>query len=238
MAGATCTPSAPDTSPPRETGCGAVLEAPCRRQTGFPTIASPRRQRCSHSRQEFESSLQGRHRDAIRETSTNCAMACACSALAAPSAPAQPLVPVDAHPLANTQLRPIEVDETGLPATGLNEQVIGIPADASGKVLLETTSHNEGTRVFSPYAPKARVKLPCQSLHASCRRPPEILISARTPGAASVPYAIVARAPCEVPATTIFCASTWGCFDMKSTVEAISAAWPMPLRSTSQPCPS
>jgi len=70
---------------------------------------------------------------------TNCAMACACLALVAPSAPAHPLVEVDAHPLANTQVRPIAVDEPNLPSTGLNEQVIGIPADTYGKVLLETT---------------------------------------------------------------------------------------------------
>ena len=70
---------------------------------------------------------------------TNCAMACACLALVVPSAPAHPPVEVDAHSPANTQVRPIAVNETSLPATGLNEQVIGIPADTYGKVLLETT---------------------------------------------------------------------------------------------------
>jgi dienelactone hydrolase len=70
---------------------------------------------------------------------TICAMACACSAFVAPSAPARPLVEVDARPLASPQVRPIALDETYLPATRLNEQVIGIPADATGKVLLETT---------------------------------------------------------------------------------------------------
>ena len=60
----------------------------------------------------------------------------------------------------------------------------------SGAVQTESLSpyiHSDGTLVFSPYAPNARVRLPCQSVQASCRKPPEKLISARTPGAASVP---------------------------------------------------
>jgi hypothetical protein len=42
-------------------------------------------------------------------------------------------------PRARAQVQPIAFDETYLPTTGLNGQVIGIPADPSGKVVLETT---------------------------------------------------------------------------------------------------
>ena len=59
----------------------------------------------------------------------------------------------------------------------------------SGALHTESLSpyiHSDGTLVFSPYAPNARVRLPCQSVQASCRKPPEKLINARTPGTAVI----------------------------------------------------
>jgi hypothetical protein len=63
-----------------------------------------------------------------------------CFAFVTPSAHANPLAEVDAGPLANAQVTRIALDdETNLPAARLNEKIIGIPADATGKIVLETT---------------------------------------------------------------------------------------------------
>jgi dienelactone hydrolase len=68
------------------------------------------------------------------------AMVCACSAFTAPSVQAHPLAGVDAGPLATAPVSRLGLDGDGyLPAARLNETIIDIPVDASGKVVLETT---------------------------------------------------------------------------------------------------
>jgi dienelactone hydrolase len=67
-------------------------------------------------------------------------MVAVCSAFIAPSVPAHPLAGADAGPLAIAPASRLGLGgDSHLPAAGLNETIIGIPVDASGKVVLETT---------------------------------------------------------------------------------------------------
>src|SRR6516164_2584473 len=88
----------------------------------------------------FRSSLtQARHMR-LRIVLAGWAMVGVCSALIALSVQAHPLVGPDAGPLAIAPVSRLGLDgDRYLPAAGLNETIIGIPVDASGKVVLETT---------------------------------------------------------------------------------------------------
>lgn len=76
---------------------------------------------------------------AFRRIKAGCAAVCACAALAAASAHADPLVQTSG-PLSSAHVPRLAFeDDSWLPTARLNEQVIRIPVDTSGDVTLETT---------------------------------------------------------------------------------------------------